>query len=119
MATGHTHLLRHQRGQVGSGLRSLQSHRGGLRHRGQRRLDGVGQIARLRARARHDLGVAIEHRIEIIDQGLHLERKFTLQACRRAGLHLGQLALQRAQGCQADGHLRPSRGAQQREQGRQ
>jgi len=121
MAACHAHVVFDQGGQLGLGVRvcacacarararALHRHRRRLRQGGQRCLDRVVQITRLRARPRHDLGIAVEQRIEVIDQGLHLSREAAVQPLCRACTHPRQGALQRTQGRQADNHLRQCR----------
>ncbi|KAG1257752.1 hypothetical protein G6F66_014653 [Rhizopus arrhizus] len=63
------------------------------------------QIARLRARALHDLGVHRQHLVEIVDQRLDLAGKAAFDAAAVAGVLLGQLTPQARQRPQPAHHL--------------
>ena len=63
----------------------------------QRRLERVGQVARLGPGPRQHLGVAVQHAVEIVDQRLHLGGKAALQAGSTAFLDLAQCTLHGAQ----------------------
>ncbi|WP_336886531.1 hypothetical protein [Hydrogenophaga sp. SL48] len=110
MAASARHLFlnqRRQRGRTGAG--GL----GRLVHDGQRRFQRVGQVARLGARPLHDLGVAVQHAVEVVDQRLQLGGEATLQALRAAFPHVRQRAPERPQRGQAHAHLRQGRHDQQ------
>ena len=129
VALGEPHLLvdeprqfgqrgRRRRG-AGRGVRCRRRGRRRLAQRGQRRLDRVRHVAGLRARARHDLGVALEHGVEVVDERLHLRGQRSLQPQRAAFVDRAHGALQRAQRRQADRDLQPGRRAEQRQQHRE
>ena len=76
----------------------------------------MGQVAGLAACPGHALGAVVQHRIEVVDQRLHLAREAPDQPRGLAGVHRRQRALQAAQRRQANGHLGDGRGAEQPQQ---
>jgi len=79
--------------------------RGGIGEHAERRLQRVREVAGLGTGALDDLGVAHEHGVEFIDQGLDLGREGAFDRPPAAFVHRGQPAVQARQRTQADPHL--------------
>ncbi len=98
LAAGAGDLLADQFGQRPAFLR------GGIAEDGQRRVHRMGQVAGLRARALHHVGVHIQHMVEFLHQGAQFLRKPAFEARRCPLAHVGQALAQQLQ--------RPQRQAQ-------
>ena len=107
------HLFLHQAGQ-GAGFAVC-----GLRQDGQRRLDGVGEVAGLAARALEHVGLPCQHTVEVFGQRPDLQREPALQACGTAFTHVHHGRLERAQRPQPHVNLGQCGQHQQRQQQRQ
>ena len=80
VAAGDGGLLLHQGRELGGLVRTHRSRCRCLRHGRQRCLDRVRQVASLGACTGHDLRIAFDHGVEVVDQGLQLGRELPVEA---------------------------------------